>query len=185
MLKLITAPTVDPVTVDEVQDHLRISGEEAMVSRLIKSATSVIENYLGRRLITQVWDQYFECWRDRMTLFYPPLQTLDSLKYYDLDGTQRTLASTHYWVTTDDPAQIVRAYETTWPELQYGRPQPIVARMTIGYGLEAAVPQDIKDAIKLFATDLYEHRGSVVIGSVSKIPGYVTSLCHHYKIYDF
>jgi uncharacterized phiE125 gp8 family phage protein len=56
----------------------------------------------------------------------------------------------------------------------------------VGYGLSGtSVPEEIKHAMKLIITDMYENRGTVVLGSVAKIPNYITDLIHSYKIYHF
>jgi uncharacterized phiE125 gp8 family phage protein len=56
----------------------------------------------------------------------------------------------------------------------------------VGYGLSGtSVPEEIKHAIKLLITDMYENRGTVVMGSVAKIPNYITDIIHSYKIYSF
>jgi uncharacterized phiE125 gp8 family phage protein len=108
------------------------------------------------------------------------------VKYRDVNGTEQTLATSQYWVTNNEPATIVRAYDVTWPELQYGRPQAIKVSVTVGYGDDGDdVPEEIRHAIKLVITDLYENRGTVVLGTVSKIPNYIIDLIHSYRIYEF
>lgn len=145
----------------------------------------MVERYLQRALITQTWDVYYDDWCE-IKLPYSPLQSVTSIKYRDLDGVEQTLSSSLYYVTKHEPAEVERVYDTTWPVLQYGRPQPIVIREVVGYGTTgASVPEEIKSAMKLLITDLYENRGTVVIGSVAKIPNYITDLIHSYKLYQF
>ncbi|MEB3210271.1 MAG: hypothetical protein VKL39_02905 [Leptolyngbyaceae bacterium] len=184
---IVTPPATEPVSLTEAQTHLRISGEADYVNSLITSARVQVERYLNRALITQTWDVYYSFWSYDMRLPYAPVQSVTSVKYFDLDGNEQTLSSSLYWtVTSADPAAIVRKYETTWPELQYGRPDAIVIRIVCGYGAASAVPEPIKHAIKLLMTDMYENRGTQVIGtSATKIPNYITDLIHSYKIYEF
>lgn len=186
MYVLTQAPEKEPLSVREVQDHLRVSGQDEELFRLIKTARGMMERYLNRALITQEWDVYFDCWHYEMKLPYPPLQTVDSVKYRDLDGAEQTLSSSFYHVTNNEPATIVRAYDVSWPELQYGRPQAVKISITVGYGDDAAdIPEEIRHGMKLIITDLYENRGTVVLGSVNKIPAYLIDLVHSYRIYEF
>ncbi len=186
MYVLTSTPEIEPVTIDEARDHLRISGQTDEVTRLIKAARGPIERYLNRALITQTWDAYYDYWCDEFKLPYPPLQTVDSVKYINSSGTETTLAPSQYWVTNNEPAALVRRYDTVWPQLQLGRPQAIKIGVTVGYGDEVTdVPEEIRHAIKLLMTDLYENRGTVVLGAVSKIPNYIIDMIHSYRIYTF
>jgi uncharacterized phiE125 gp8 family phage protein len=189
---IVTPPAVEPISVDEAKQQLRIlrtltAAETTELEDKIKAARLRVERYLQRALITQTWDVYFDCWSECMEIPYPPLASVSSVKYFDLDGVEQTWNTNQYWVVTDKhPGFIVRRYETTFPELQYGRPSAIVARAVVGYGASGSdVPEDINDGIKTVLTDLWENRGTVVMGSVNKIPGYLTDLIHSYRIYQF
>jgi uncharacterized phiE125 gp8 family phage protein len=108
--------------------------------------------------------------------------------YKDLNGNSQTLTLSDYahTVTAGVPGKIVKKYDATYPETEYGNPDAVVIRYVAGYGNAAAVPDDIKHAIKLIVTDLYEHRGTVVVGNIAhKIPGHITDLIHSYKVYEF
>ncbi len=182
---LITAPTVEPLDIPEVQTHLRVSGQTGEIARMIKTARGMVERYLQRALITQTWDVYYEDWCG-IKIPYNPLQSVTTVKYRDLDGVEQTLSNTLYYVTKHEPAEVERVYDTSWPTLQYGRPQPIVVRAVVGYGADGtSVPEEIQHAMKLLITDLYENRGTVVMGTVAKIPNYITDLIHSYKLYQF
>lgn len=186
MYVLTSAPDKEPVTVSEAQEHLRISGQDQEVLRLVKAGTGMVERYLNRALITQSWDAYYDCWKEKFKLPYPPLQSVASVKYRDSDGAEQTLSGSLYWVTNNEPAEVTRAYNTVYPELQLGRPQAVKISVVVGYGDDVGdVPEDIRHAIKLLIADLYENRGTVVLGQVNKIPNYITDLIHSYKIYHF
>jgi uncharacterized phiE125 gp8 family phage protein len=189
---LTTAPTVEPITLVEAQSHLKVSGESDYLTSLIKTARVMIERYLNRSLILQTWTAYSHRWCDELCLPYPPLLSVTSVKYYDLNGTLQTLADTNYWLNNKtEPAKINYVYDFTPPELQYGRPNSIEVVFTAGYlasgtdaQKQAAVPDPIKHAMKVLLTDMYEHRGQYVIGhEANKIPSYIIDLIHTYKIY--
>lgn len=196
---LVTAPSVEPLTTAEAKTHLNISGtsQDTYVSTLITTARRQVEKYLNRALITQSWKVYYDHWHYELMIPFGSLQIVGAspgpaspvVKYYDIDGTLQTWASSNYWtVTTTDPGRIIRAYDVTFPELQYGRPDAIEIAFTAGYGVAADVPEDIKHAMKLLITNYYENRGDVVIGAgytVGKIPSFVADLLHPYKLYQF
>lgn len=181
-------PALEPITLQEAKEHLKVTGsyQNDEITRMIKAARGVVERYLNRALITQEWDVYFDHWCDELKLHFPPLQSVDAVKYFNQEGTEATLSPTLYWVTKSDPSCIVRKYSATWPELEEGRPDAIKIEITCGYGDNPTdVPEDIRNAIKVVLTDLYENRGTVVLGSVQKIPNYLNDLIHTYKIYLF
>lgn len=124
-----------------------------------------------------------------MLIPFGSLTTVTTVKYYNLEGTLTTLTeSDYYWVvTTTDPGRIVRKYDATYPELQYGRPDAIEIAFTAGYGAtSAAIPDEIKHAMKLLIGNYYEQRSDIVVSDrVHKIPAYITDLIHSYKLYQF
>jgi uncharacterized phiE125 gp8 family phage protein len=184
---LITAPATEPVSTADAKTHLRVSGEDSYIEGLVKAARQQVEQYLHRALINQTWDIYFTNFRNVMRLPYSPVSSVTSVKYYDLDGVQQTLSSNLYYVVnSSDPAEIVKKYNVTYPDTEYGRPDPVVIRQICGYGSTgASVPQPIIHAIKLLVTDMYEHRGNYVVGTnASSIPNYLVSLLHPYKLYE-
>lgn len=117
----------------------------------------------------------------------PPLQTVDSVKYYDQDGVQQTLSSSLYIVdTVSEPARITPAYGTTWPSTQ-NRINAVEVAFTCGYGLAVAVPDGIKSWIKIRIGSLYEHRAEVAIlerGKIEPLP-YIDGLLDPFRVVSY
>jgi uncharacterized phiE125 gp8 family phage protein len=190
---LITAPQYEPISLLEAQTHLIINGQADYVNSLIKTARMMLERELERSFILQTWTGYAGCWDRKLFLDYPPILTVTSLRYYNLNGVLTTLtANTDYWVNMPDGC-IDLAYDFTPPELQYGRPNAIEIVYNAGYRasgteaeLQAAVPAPIKHAMKVLITDMHEHRGQYVVGTIAqKIPRFVLDMIHPYKMYNF
>lgn len=190
---LTTAPTVEPLTLGEVQSHLKVSGEATYLTSLVKTSRMMVERYLNRSLIVQTWTAYYKRWGCELCLPYPPVIAVNSVKYYDLNGALQTLSPSNYWVNDKrQPGQVEYVYDFTPPELQYGRPNVIAVEFTAGYlasgtdaEKQAAVPEPIKHGMKILLTDMYENRGQYVIGNnANKLPGFVVDLIHSYKIYN-
>jgi uncharacterized phiE125 gp8 family phage protein len=187
---IYTQPTEEPLSLEEAKEHLNVrsSTQDAYIQSLIVTARKRLERYLQRALITQVWDLYLPCFHECIELPYPPLVSVGSVTYKDLDGDTQTLTLSDYYhtVTSDVPGKLVRKYGVTFPTTQYQNPDAVVIRYTVGYGDASAVPEDIKHAMKIMLTDYFENRGSMVIGNIShKIPGHITDLVHSYKVYQF
>lgn len=191
---LITGPAIEPLDTSECNTHLKISGEDQYVNSLLMTARQMLERELGRSFILQTWTAYDDEWSREMYLDYPPLLSVTSVKYYDIDGVLQTLDPASYWVNNkEEPGCVKLAYDFTAPELQYGRPNSIEILYTAGYAATgdaptkmAAVPEPIKHSIKILMTDMHEHRGQYVIGSTAmKIPRFILDLVHSYKIYNF
>lgn len=191
---LKTAPTFDPMEISEAQEHLIIDGQESYITEIMLAARGMVERYLNRSLTLQTWTAYSNQWCREFILPYGPLLTVTSIKYYDLNGTLQTLATSAYWVDpVKDPGKILLAYDFSPPELQYGRPNAIEIEYTAGYSASTvretqqhAIPDSIRHGLKILMTDMHEHRGQYVIGNhASKIPGFVADLLHPYRLYNF
>lgn len=194
---LVQGPQVEPLEVSEAKAHLNVSGtsKDTYIESLIITVRRQVETYLRRALITQQWKVYYNCWQNKMQIPFGRLQIVENesvvVKYRNLSGTLTTLTeSDYYWVVNDeDPGYIVRKYDATFPELQYGRPDAIEIAFTAGYGAtSSAIPEDIRHAMKLILTNYFEQRGDIAIGSgvtVNKIPNFITDLLHPYKLYGF
>lgn len=81
-LKLITAPTVEPVTLAGVKNHLRIDSEDenALITALITTARQLAERDTKRAFITQTWRLYLDESPAEIYLPKPPLQSVESIK---------------------------------------------------------------------------------------------------------
>lgn len=105
-----------------------------------------------------------------------PLQSVQSVEYYDLGGTLRTLATTVYDVDEDeDPGKVSLAMNQVWPVTRL-RPGAVRINFTAGYGAAAAVPETLKTAIKVATAWLYENRGEAFDVSNARLPLAVETL---------
>lgn len=95
----------------------------------------------------------------------PPLQTVDSIKYWDPSGVQQTLDPSAYIVdNVSEPGRVVPAVGTSWPSTQ-NRVNAVEVRFTAGYGADGSfVPAGIKQWMLMRVTDAFENREAVVMG---------------------
>jgi uncharacterized phiE125 gp8 family phage protein len=192
-----TAPTVEPVTLAEVKKHLRLATTEAgaaaytseddLLNRLITVARTQAEQETGRAFITQTKTMYLDGWPDEdfIRLPYPTLQSAAvTYRLEDDDDYDETLST----VDTDivsEPGRVVLQPNESWPSGTLYTDRPIKIVFVCGYGDDADdVPENIKSAMLLKISDLYENRGEVVMGvSVGKIADAVDSLLRQYRIW--
>lgn len=150
-LTLITAPTEEPVSIDEAKTWAKISGtaDNSTVKSLVKAARILAEKVSGRAICTQTWDYFldkFPEWEIRIPK--PPLVSVTYVKYYDTSGTLTTISSANYRVITSrEPGIVEPVYGESWP-LTREMADAVVVRFVAGYGTADDVPEDLKTAIK-------------------------------------
>ena len=62
MLRLVTAPLIEPITRDEAKEFLRVDhdNDDELITSLISAARFNLEDYISQALITQTWDLYLD-----------------------------------------------------------------------------------------------------------------------------
>lgn len=161
--KILAGPTEEPVSRDEVKEQLRIlsglTGDDNLIDRLIIAARSGVEKYLGRVLITQTLQMFYDYFPAEIELIYPPFRSVTHIKYYDEDGDLQTLSSSIYQTDLNsEPGRIIPAYGETWPTTRTGKLSAVEVQYIAGYGDSGEdVPQPIKQLIESISVDLYEH----------------------------
>lgn len=169
MLKQVTAPSVEPITLTEAKAHLRVDGtdEDAYITSLIAVARMACELEARRAFVTQTFDLFLDCWPDAcgIKIPRPPLQSVTSLSYTDYAGNVTTLvANTDYVVDANsEPGRVLPAYGKFWPTALLQPGGAIKVRFVAGFGLAVAVPDLYKHAIKLTIGHLFENREDVVV----------------------
>ena len=188
---LKTAPTAYPVSLSEIKQQLNIvdgwTEDDALLQEDRYAAVEDVEGSLRRKLITQTWYAYYDAWPrcDAIVLPFGQLQSVATIKYTETDGTQTTWSDTEYNVDIkQDPGRVVLEYGYPWPSYDLHPMNPIEIEFVCGYGDTGAdVRPGIKHGIKMMATNLYENRGDVVIGTISSNLKIMENLIFKYKIH--
>jgi hypothetical protein len=108
----------------------------------------------------------------------PPFISMASFNTYDIDDAATTVTSTDYRIVGADPARIEMKNDG-WT---FGTThKAAVLVYTAGYGAAAAVPEDIKTAVRIIFTDLYELRQNFVGENLRNI-NLAQSLLRPYRI---
>lgn len=151
-LDLITAPSVEPVTLNEVKLALRIDNndEDGLLINMIRAAREAAENYLRRSLITQTWQlQYDSCVPNRVALPKGPVQSIESVKIIDSDWNETTMSDAAYYLNA---GKEILVFEVSPIGMI------IQIRYVTGYGEMENVPQQIKQGMLNHIANMYEDR---------------------------
>ena len=184
--KVTSAPSEEPVTLAEASLWAKIDStdDNDIVTSLIKAARLNAESYTRRGFVTQTVVAYFDGFYDEMILNRSPISAITSVKYYDGDDNIQTLATTVYdYDIISEPGIITLGYNQTWPTT-YDKKNAVEVTMTVGYGAASTVPEDIKTAIKMILTHLYENRQDVIVGrQVNSMPQNSEWLLEPYRVW--
>jgi uncharacterized phiE125 gp8 family phage protein len=160
---LVTAPIIEPVDVTEARDHARYSqtNNDAALGRFLIAARQAAEDYMARALLTQTWKLVLNDFYNEMYLPMAwPLQSVTTVKYYDLNATLQTLSSTVYDVDTSSrPGRVTLAVNQTWPTLvSLRRAGRVEITYVAGYTAANLVPEKIKNGIRMYLSYLDSNR---------------------------
>lgn len=160
-LRVVTPPTVEPVSLETLKSFLRVdvTDEDALITALGKGARETGEELARRAFITQTLEMVIDGWPPSFTLalMRPPLQSVTSVKYYDENNAEATW--TDY--TVDARSEPGRIHFNSTPGTTLLESGGIVVRYVAGFGSSpSAVPQRIIDAILALTAFRYENRES-------------------------
>lgn len=171
---LKTAPTVEPVTLTEIKDFLRIDhdDEDTLLSSLIVAARNYAEDYQNRPLITQTWHLWLEDFppHDCMPIrLKANLQSVTSVKYYPDGGSETVFASASYIADVADyVGKIVLNDDYQWPSEDLQAANGVCIEFVCGYPIKDVglasedyagnVPEMTKTALKLWIAHHFENR---------------------------
>lgn len=197
-LKLVTAPTEEPITLADAKLHLRVTHteEDGRIASMIEAARRRCEAETRRALVTQTWDLTLPFWPGvgnsvvtsgpewpwmgrggRIILPKPPLQSITSITYLTPAGsTLAVTEGTDFKVRTGSPGVVSLKSGKSWPSVST-EDDPIMIRFVAGYGLGAAVPDSLVQGMLLLIGSMYEHREDLVVGQTpAMLPDVVEAL---------
>jgi uncharacterized phiE125 gp8 family phage protein len=202
---LITPPAAEPISLDQVKQHLGVTGSEQddLISLYLSAARQWIDgpSWLGgRTLMPQTWDLVIDTFPIYEIEFpLTPVQSVTQVAYDDANGDPMIMApETYYLDNVGDMPWLVPGDEG-WPET-LDAVNSVRIRFIAGYLDAASVPSPIKAALLLMVGHLYAFAGQSLflrreivdgVGSqewtVSNIAGQVitqtvTSLLSPYRI---
>lgn len=189
-LQIVTPRATAAVSLSEMKLHLRVeddvTDDDAMITSLIKAATSYCEMYTRRTILETEYRMTFDEFPAGQWFYLPrsPLISVENIKYYDEDGTLQTLATSVYTVGAgiSSPARIALAPEQEWPATETDRIEAVQVTFKTG---ETTPADTFQSAIKLLVGHWYEHREAVTMGgSPVVVPKTVDMILDGERIYE-
>lgn len=184
-----TGPTREPLSIEDAKEHLRIDHHEEDVWLLdaIKAVRQRAEGMLGRALITQSLEVALSGWPSTRVLALPrpPLVSVTSVKYFDENDVEATLAASNYIADTrTTPGRLVLKSTMSWPSTVLREVNGVVVRYVAGYGeLASDVPAEIRNAMKLWLGEMYEVRENSAAGGLVTVPNAAEKVLLKYRVF--
>ena len=164
-LRLVTAPVHEPLFLEvDVKPHLRVdyADDDDYLEGLVRAARVYVEETaLSSALVSQTWELVLDGWPSPpLELPKPPLQSVTSITYTDIDGNSAVYDANSYLVDVDSwPGRLVLKDGQSWPSARLREIGGVVIRFVAGYGdVVEAVPSPIRQAMLLMIGDWYENR---------------------------
>jgi uncharacterized phiE125 gp8 family phage protein len=162
-LKIITPPAVEPITLEEAKQHLRIIGsdDDIILLSMIKQAREFCEDFQNKKFITQTLEMVLDYFPEDNCISFEncsPVQSVESVKYYDTNGKEYIFDAGNYIVDTDSFVnRIVLGYCKLWPTIALQTANAVRIRFTAGFGDKAEnIPETVKWAMILHMRLLYD-----------------------------
>ncbi len=186
---VVTGPTKEPLSIEDAKEHLRIDqhDEDVWLLDAIKATRQRAEGMLGRALVTQTLEVALSGWPGGrvIELPRPPLVSVTSVKYFDVNDVEATLAASNYYVDTrTTPGRLVLKSTSSWPGTALREVNGVIIRYVAGYGDAAEdVPAEIRAALKLWLGEMYEVRENSAAGGLVTVPAAGEKLLLKYRVF--
>jgi uncharacterized phiE125 gp8 family phage protein len=187
---------LEPVTLADMKLHLRYSAtdQDSLISVLITAAREWAEAFCKRTFLTSInriytldgFPQTGNSAYNRLGFPYdgkpiihlpfPPIQSVTSITYLDVNGVRQTLDPTKYVVdlSKDTDCRIIPSVGNDWPTAQ----TETIATVTINHvtGYASGAPMRLVQAVKLLVGHWFWNRESVGAPQQFEVPMTVRSL---------
>lgn len=185
--RLVTPPITEPISLSEAKAHLRFTpnAEDALISERISMIRKYCENQTQISLMPQTWELVSDGFCCDMLLPHPPVQSITSIKYFDVDGVEQTIPSADYVLDNIDDlrARVVPASGKEWPRTAYGV-NVVRVRYVAGYQDASAVPGPLKLYILAHLSHWFVNRSAVNVGNIVTKMEFFDSLIDQYKVWS-
>ena len=178
-VRVVTPPTVEPVTVQECRDWCRIDSDDttqdAMIQLIIIAMREHAEGLTGRAFAPKTLELIMDAFPPNdmvIELPYPPLASVSYITYVDGGVADQTLSGSPDAFLVDigsAPGRIAPLYGGQWPAT---REQIGAVRIgyVAGYATTNLVPKAFRIWMQARIATLFEHREQLVMQNVVEIP---------------
>ena len=182
--ELIRPPVELAVPLELARKNLKVDGTylDDLITMWVEGITEDAQHELGRSLIHQGRRLTLDNFTTVLKLDRPPLVSVDSIQFYDVDGQLQTLDPADYLGDRVKlPGWVVPAPGRAWPATQ-GRIGAVIVEYTCGYGATAAsVPKSVQLYILAKLTEQFDPATRLERDTVQSV--YVTRLLDGCRTY--
>lgn len=187
-IKRTTDSSAEPISLAEAKKHLRVdhSDDDAYITTLISASRQSLEistrRALGSSQTYKVSYPYFPTVYNRLVVPNPPITSITSLDYYDVNNTLVTVGSQHYHVEnqSDGVAYVSLDDGFSRPTVSKERITPVVLTYQAGY---SSLPKPLHQAMLLLIAHYYDTREPLSMGVTPyKIQRSLQFLINQYRI---
>jgi uncharacterized phiE125 gp8 family phage protein len=181
MHKVITPPTVEPITLADARLHVRqdLMVEDTLISGWISAAREHCENYTGIAFAPQTWEIALDVFPDAIALEGGFVDEIVLVGYYDEDGNSQSIAFSGYALDSySSPNWLVPKYGTTWPA-SYDATNALTVRYKVG---SQPVPASVRAAMLLLIGHFYANREQIADMQTFALPLGVKALLDPYRV---
>lgn len=135
-VRMIIPPAALAVSLDAARDHARVNGTamDGEITDRVEALTAEAEHLTGRAIVNRTYELALPAFPERIEMPAAPVADVTSVKYFDGDGVERTLAPAAYLIDPGGPGFIDPAPGTSWPSTQAGRWNAVTVTVVCGYG---------------------------------------------------
>ncbi len=163
------APESEPISLEEAKDHCHVetdfTEDDGKLEAFIAAARESCEARTGRQLVQATYVlrlSGFPC-GDVIELDKPPLVSVTSIAYVDLDGETQTLSTDVYEADPyTTPGRVVLKYGQVWPSVRCQR-NAVIITFVAGY---TEVPNLLKQGMLMRIAHWYENREETISGTI-------------------
>lgn len=187
--KRVVAPVGLPISLAEAKTHLNefAVDQEENITALIMAAMEDCEGKTLRSIMRQTREETRDSFPDNgyIELEYPPIISIESVKYLDTNGVEQTLTAASYFL--DNSSDVTNGWLTpargySWPT-SYDQINSVRIRYVAGYATAADIPYAVRQWIKIRVGDLYANRESVIAGGAPGKLEYVDYMIKPHRVY--
>ena len=157
---VVTAPTLEPLTLDEAKKQVEVASSDTYhdehLIRLIQQAREQWETDTDSACLTQTLRVYLDAFCDiAIDLPRRPIQSISTVKYYDGSNVLQTLSSSVYSLNAAE-REVELAYNQSWPSTVLGRWDAVQITYIAGYTSRQLVPMLARQAMLLLVGYYFE-----------------------------
>ncbi|MBC8284362.1 MAG: phage head-tail connector protein [Nitrospinae bacterium] len=173
-LKIKTSPSLEPVTLAETKELLRIddNNDDSLISSMVTAIRQQAEEWTSRSLLMQTWTLWLDeinigsrapDWNGRVIVIpRPPLQSVTFIKTYDTENVGSVFDASNYFVdTAPSPGRIALNENSSWPT-SLRKISSVEIEFITGYGVSTDdVPEGIRQGMLQWIKLLFANKSKL------------------------